>query len=211
MLNCKIDVNDKRTPIKLSDCYREHCRFYYEDHHNIYSKLMKHTLEMIERGLVLDDDGTVLSRNTQKVQEYLASDEVKNTAFDDALFEQLYEILETLDTPEALPLEDRWTKYYDEPDKRLFYKEEEGYPLGTVITDCVIEAEIGSVIACYDNLEICEQLLPDFYGLKVLKRVTDVKAVTYAKQKYSWPFADRDVVFHFSAVHDFRNRALLTV
>ena len=46
MLDCKIDVNDKDNTIKLSLCVSEHLRFYYQDHHIIYNRLMKHVIEM---------------------------------------------------------------------------------------------------------------------------------------------------------------------
>ena len=51
MIDCKIDVSDKETPINFEECVKEHIRFYYVDNHHVYHKLMIHTLEMLAKGL----------------------------------------------------------------------------------------------------------------------------------------------------------------
>ena len=53
--------------------------------------------------------------------------------------------------------------------------------------------------------------MPEFYDLKWLKKITDVKGMMYGKQKFPWPLAHRDLVFHVSGVPDYKNRALITV
>jgi len=82
-----------------------------------------------------------------------------------------------LDDQESLPEEERWTVYYDEPDKRVYYKQEEGLPYGSVLTDCVIEAGFTETVACFDNVKILEELMPEFYGLEWVKRLTDLKGL----------------------------------
>jgi hypothetical protein len=72
-------------------------------------------------------------------------------------------------------------KYYDYPDKRLFYKKEDGKALGTVITDSVTESTIPQLIACWDNMEILRTLIPEFYDLEWKKKVTDLKGTMYGK------------------------------
>ena len=104
-----------------------------------------------------------------------------------------------------------WNKYYDEPDKRVFYKEEEGNPYGSVITDCVVDAPWDYALACYDNLEVLAILMPEFYDLKFIKKITDIKGCLTGKQSFPWPFYHREMKFHYSGVGDYRNRALISV
>jgi hypothetical protein len=63
----------------------------------------------------------------------------------------------------------------------VFYKQEEGYAYGSVITDCVTNANVTKVLACYDNLELLDKLMPEFYDLEWKKKVTDVKGMMYGK------------------------------
>lgn len=49
------------------------------------------------------------------------------------------------------------------------------------MTDCVVNANIGKVLACYDNLELLDKLMPEFYDLEWKKKVTDVKGMMYGK------------------------------
>ena len=49
------------------------------------------------------------------------------------------------------------------------------------MTDCVVEAGMGRVLACYDNLEILHEIMPEFRNMKFLHRVTDVKKLFYAQ------------------------------
>ena len=49
---------------------------------------------------------------------------------------------------------------------------------GSVITDTIIDADVTRVMGCYDNFEILgRNLMKEFYDLKWVKKVTDVKGV----------------------------------
>lgn len=54
MLDCKINCSDMSTPVNFEECISEHKRFYYNDHHQIYNKIMNHALSMLEKGLAVD-------------------------------------------------------------------------------------------------------------------------------------------------------------
>lgn len=70
---------------------------------------MKHTFEMIGKGLVLGDDDKPLDEDSQEVNDYKALEIVKLTQFDDKLFEYLYDNLCTIgDDDSNLPEGDRW-------------------------------------------------------------------------------------------------------
>jgi len=73
------------------------------------------------------------------VKDYFESDYFRWTKLDSELFEYLYK---TLPCMEDTVNSDGWVKYYDYPDKRLFYKKEDGKALGTVITDSVTESTL---------------------------------------------------------------------
>lgn len=94
---------------------------------------------------------------------------VKGSKLDDELFGYLYDQLCSLDDLEG---NSKWIKYYDEPDKRVFYSYEEGERYQSTITDCVVDAPYEHVLACYDNLEVLEKLMPDMYDPVCLKKIS---------------------------------------
>jgi hypothetical protein len=104
-----------------------------------------------------------------------------------------------------------WTIYHNEHDKRTFYKQEPGCLYGSVITDCVVEAPMDHVVACYDNIEVCEEMMPDFHDLKWCTKITDVKGVLKGKQYFPWPMATREMYMHVTGVFDPKNKAVMSV
>lgn len=123
----------------------------------------------------------------------------------------LYDNLCSLHNQDAVPEAERWTRHCEEPDKRVYYKQENGYAFGSVLTDCIIESNMQQAIACYDNIEILSKLMPEFYDLAWHKKVTDVKGFMYGKQVFPWPLAHRDLVFHVTGVADYKNKAFISV
>jgi len=79
------------------------------------------------------------------------------------------------------------------------------------LTDCVVNANIGKVLACYDNLELLDKLMPEFYDLEWKKKVTDCKGMMYGKQKFPWPLWHRDLIFHVTGTQDYDNKAVLSL
>lgn len=82
MLDCKIDVTDSDMPIELTECKSELLKFYYIDLHQICNRILKHTLHMLDSGLLVDDSGNSLTRKSQSVIDFLALEEVKYTELD---------------------------------------------------------------------------------------------------------------------------------
>ena len=78
MLNCKIDVTNVSDSISFELVKEEFHRIYYDNHHLIYNRLLKHFLIMIENGLVTDSEGEKLDGNSEKVKEFLELEEVTN-------------------------------------------------------------------------------------------------------------------------------------
>ena len=81
----------------------------------------------------------------------------------------------------------------------------------TTITDCVVDVALGKVLACYENIEICEELMKDFHDLEWKKKITDTKGCLYGKQYFPWPMATRDMLFHATGVLDIKNKAFISV
>ena len=52
---------------------------------------MKHFSEMLSQGMVTDNDGNTLSKESQCVKEWLETEEVKYTILDQDIFEYLYD------------------------------------------------------------------------------------------------------------------------
>ena len=149
MLDCKIDVNNSEVPIDFDLFKAEFNRFYYIDQHPINHRLLVFLKEMLPKQLVKDHQGNVLEAKSPAVADFLATEEAKFTELDQELFVYLYdqlEILEDLDsnTESADGDGSNWVKCTDEPDKRVFYKQENGYAYGSVITDNIIETNFGT-------------------------------------------------------------------
>ena len=49
------------------------------------------------------------------------------------------------------------------------------------MTDCVTDANIMQVVACYDNMQVLNALMPEFYDLQWLMKTTDTKGLMYGK------------------------------
>ena len=105
MLDCKVDVNDKDMPVELEECIAEFRRFFYQDHHHIYLRILKHFRHMLEHDLVVDASGSTMNNDSPAVKAFLETMEVRQTLIDDELFVYLYDNLCNLND---LKEEDGW-------------------------------------------------------------------------------------------------------
>ena len=192
MLDCKIDFRDKDMPIEIEECLSEVKRFYDLDHHLIAIQIIHHVDEMLKADdMVTDSDGNSLSADSQPIKDFYNNDKVKWIIEDHKLFEYLYDNLANVEDPEI----SGWIKYYDYPDIRVFYKDEEGAVFGSILTDTIVESNISKLIAVWDNLEVFAKLMPEFYDVKYEKRYANFKAIMTGKQTFPWPLWHRDMVF----------------
>lgn len=81
----------------------------------------------------------------------------------------------------------------------------------SVITDMVLDMPYAKVVSCYDNLEVLDELMPEFYDLKWYNKVTDFKGMLYGKQSFPWPLSHRDMCFHSTGVADPKNRGCMSL
>ena len=49
------------------------------------------------------------------------------------------------------------------------------------MTDCVTDAALPETVACYENLEVLEDLMKEFYDLKWVKRRGKANGLIYGK------------------------------
>lgn len=146
--------------------------------------------EMIKAKKVLDTNGEAVTMDTSEVKEFFQSEPVLNTRSNEDLQNYLYDQVEEVQssTPKAhVAIKENasdaaksngvkkeegkkmtWTKYCEEPDRKIFYKQENGMPFATTLSDCVVEAGLMETIACYENVEVLEDLMPEFYDVKWL-------------------------------------------
>ena len=145
--------------------------------------------EMVKLGKVYDKDpeaadAKVLGSSDSKVRTFLALQKVFFNKLDQSLFDRMYDILGDLQGEKLA----EWTKVLDKPDRRMFYRAEDGVPYASLITDLVAECSLGEMIACFDNHTILSEVVPSFFDLKYLNRRGEGNALVYAKQKFPWPF-----------------------
>ena len=53
--------------------------------------------------------------------------------------------------------------------------------------------------------------MKEFYDLKWVKKVTDIKGVMYGMQAMPWPIAHRELMFHITGCVDYKNKALMSL
>ena len=179
MLDCKIDFRDKDMPIEIEECLSEIIRFYKIDHHLIAIQIVTHVGDMLKtEDMVTDSDGNSLTKDSQKIIDFYANDYVKWITEDHELFEYLYDNITNIENPEV----SGWTKYYDYPDVRIFYKDEEGAVFGSILTDTIVDTSVQKLLAVWDNLEVFAQLMPEFYDVKYVRKYATFKAIMTGKQ-----------------------------
>ena len=93
----------------------------------------------------------------------------------------------------------------------MFYRLEEGDAQATVLTDLVADCSIQELVACFDTHEILCDVVPTFRDFQYLNKRGEANALVYCKQIFPWPFKDRDLCFHYSAVGDYVNRGVISI
>ena len=79
----------------------------------------------------------------------------------------------------------------------------------STLTDCIVEADFIETLACFENLEILEDLMKEFYDMKWEKRVGYVSGLCSCKIKMPWPLNDRMFIMHIDGIVDYKNKGVL--
>lgn len=78
-LDCKIDINQDFQEINFEELVTEFIKFFYIDYHYLSYELLMHLDEMLDKGLVRDNQGKILDKESKNVREFKNTEEVKIT------------------------------------------------------------------------------------------------------------------------------------
>lgn len=157
---------------------------------------------MLEAGNVCDDEGRKLTKDDTEVVEFLTSPEVKAVKEDFELFNYYFETTSNLD---------EWTKYYDEPTRKVKYKYEDGLTYVSCLCEGIIEAPLMNLVALFCEIDLFKDWFPNVTACDEIKQVTPNRGLYKCKQSMPWPMWPRDLTFTASGMLDHKNVGILTV
>ena len=79
----------------------------------------------------------------------------------------------------------------------------------STLSDSIVEADFIETLACFENLEILEDLMKEFYDMKWERRVGYVSGLFSSKIKIPWPLNDRMFIMHIAGIADYKNKGVL--
>ena len=137
--------------VKLLDYY------FYEDMFLEAEEVILFTEKMAKLGMiVLDKNSTIiLDEDDEEIVQFLNCEESLTIKEDRKLFDWFYK--------EGINSEG-WKTSFDEPDRRVRYKLEDGLSQITAYCECVVDAPLIDVIAMYSEIEIFKDWFPQVTG-----------------------------------------------
>jgi hypothetical protein len=115
---------------------------------------------MLEAGNVCDDEGRKLTKDDTAVIEFLTSPEVKAVKDDFELFHYYFETTSHLG---------EWTKYYDEPTRKVKYKYEDGLTYVSCLCEGIIEAPLMNLVALFCEIDLFKDWFPNVTACDEIK------------------------------------------
>lgn len=91
------------------------------------------------------DPDTVLDEQAPLVKEFIEGDIVTQIKEDTELFHYFFKETESLEG---------WRLHYDQPDKKLYYKFEQGSSKMSAMYECIVDAPVNHVIAIFGESDI---------------------------------------------------------
>lgn len=181
--------------------------------HPISHRVLTFTLEMIGKGKVYSKDpvaadAEVLTMETEIVKKWLRSERIKFTKLDNSLFEKFYKVMDSYENPNS---NNPWQKNIDEPERRVFWRIEEGQETYSILTDTIMEGPLVNLVATFEQFHILADVFETFFDLQWRRRIGESAGLVYTKQKLPWPLSDRDMCFHLTGVTDLKNKAIVNV
>ncbi len=126
---------------------------------------------MLPKEKVTDSDlpGKAFTKDCDVVQALLQSEEYISIRQDRELFDYYYK--ETSDGSTG------WVQYYDEPDKKVKYKYEDGCNLVSCMSECIVDAPMEHVLCLFAEIDVFKDWFPQVTGAKLIKKLTDYKGL----------------------------------
>ncbi len=84
-------------------------------------------------------------------------------------------------------------------------KLENGFETCTTLSDCIVNADYIETLACFENIEIMEEMMKEFYDLKWENRTGFVGGMISCKIKMPWPMSNRMIIMHTAGIADYKN------
>ena len=86
-----------------------------------------------------------------------------------------------------------WTRFIDNSDVKIFYKQEEGLSPITCFIEGVINAPLINVLTIIGSVEQFKEWMPITPISTVLKEVTPFRKLLYLRNALQWPFWHREI------------------
>jgi len=162
-----------------------------DDYHECMRKLTD-LKDALASGRLLSVDN-VLSADDATVKEFLASDEVTALAQDKELFDYFFQTMDNLE---------EWTKYYDEPTRKVYYKYEEGMTLVSCFCEAIVDAPLLDTVSLFIEIDLFKDWFPNVTAAKILQPITPGRGLYQCQQTMPWPIWPRDMIFSASGMFD---------
>lgn len=157
---------------------------------------------MIDAGNVYDDEDNVLTKDHPAIIAFMDSLEVKAVKEDQEMFDYFFKTREN---------EEEWTKYYDEPTRKVKYKYEDGLTYVSCLCEAIIDSPLMNLVALFCEVDLFKDWFPNVTSCEEIKTITPTRGLYKCKQSMPWPMWPRDLTFTASGLLDHKNVGILTV
>ena len=107
-----------------------------------------------------DDERSVLTADCEIVREFLSSKEIDQMNEDDEMFKFFFRETSAMEG---------WTLYVNEPDKKVYYKYEEGLKLMSALSEVIVEAPMVNVVSLFAEGDLFKDWMPNITHCHDLK------------------------------------------
>ncbi len=130
-------------------------KYFYDDDYENSVNFMRHVNKLIRNGLITSDDGKALTKDDAIVKELIESNEFKAIVQEKELFDQFYQIIETVD---------KWKVSLDEPTMKIRYMKEPELTSVTFYAEVICDAPMVNVLALFSESDLFHTWFPKVTG-----------------------------------------------
>jgi hypothetical protein len=136
--------------LNLELAKKEYLRLFYADLTEEASALLKHAIDMIERGKATVEGRTV-EKESDEAKAFLMLEEVRKLQEDEELFNYYFYQMDN---------QHDWISYYDEPTRKVKYKYEDGLNLVSCLCEALVDAPIQNCLALFSEVDLFDTWFP---------------------------------------------------
>ena len=104
-----------------------------------------------------------------------------------------------------------WIDCYNDPDRKVRYKFEDGLTLVSCLCECTVQAPILNILALFCEVDLFKDWFPNIKSVDVVKELTPYRGLYSCKQTMPWPLWPREMVFSATGMFDVESQSCLTV